>query len=565
MSQRTTGEAIVDTLIANGVDTVFGLPGAQTYPLFDALYRRRDEIRTVGARHEQALAYMAFGYARSSGRLGVYAPVPGPGVLNTTAAMCTAYGACAPTLCITGEVPSDFKGKGRGHLHELPDQLGILQRLTRHARHIERPEDAPAAINAAIGAALSGRRGPAAVSVCWDTLAESARIPACGAAEVAAAAAPQAAQVSRCVRLIREAHRPMIFIGSGAQHAAGAVQALAQRLQASVVAHRGGRGIVSEDQPLSVDMASAWHLWSEVDLMIGIGTRLEVPFLYWGSMMKAHRALPGRRLIRIDIDPDEMERLDTDGPLVADAEAGVRALLAALDAAGYVAAGNPGRIAAAKERTAVEIRQVQPQMEYLEVIREALPRDGFLVEELSQVGFTSNFGWPVYQPRTYVSCGYQGTLGFGFPSALGVKVAHPDRAVVSITGDGGFMFALPELATAMQYGIGVVTIVFDNSAFENVRRDQQQRFGGREIGSRLLNPDFHDLARTFGVDAYRVDSPAALRPALQRALASGGPSLIHVQVRPTTEVSPWPFILRTPLMPQVPAAPGADTDPRGPR
>jgi acetolactate synthase-1/2/3 large subunit len=565
MSQRTTGEAIVDTLIANGVDTVFGLPGAQTYPLFDALYRRRDEIRTVGARHEQALAYMAFGYARSSGRLGVYAPVPGPGVLNTTAAMCTAYGACAPTLCITGEVPSDFKGKGRGHLHELPDQLGILQRLTRHARHIERPEDAPAAINAAIGAALSGRRGPAAVSVCWDTLAESARIPACGAAEVAAAAAPQAAQVSRCVRLIREAHRPMIFIGSGAQHAAGAVQALAQRLQASVVAHRGGRGIVSEDQPLSVDMASAWHLWSEVDLMIGIGTRLEVPFLYWGSMMKAHRALPGRRLIRIDIDPDEMERLDTDGPLVADAEAGVRALLAALDAAGYVAAGNPGRIAAAKERTAVEIRQVQPQMEYLEVIREALPRDGFLVEELSQVGFASHFGWPVYEPRTYVSCGYQGTLGFGFPSALGVKAAHPARAVVSITGDGGFMFALPELATAVQYGIGVVTIVFDNSAFENVRRDQQQRFGGREIGSRLLNPDFHDLARTFGVDAYRVDSPAALRPALQRALASGGPSLIHVQVRPTTEVSPWPFILRTPLMPQVPAAPGADTDPRGPR
>lgn len=546
MSQRTTGEAIVDALIANGVDTVFGLPGAQTYPLFDALYRHRDRIRTIGARHEQTLAYMAFGYARSSGRLGVYAPVPGPGVLNTTAAMCTAYGACAPTLCITGEVPSDFKGKGRGHLHELPDQLGILQRLTRHARHIAHPQDAPAAINAAIAAAMSARQGPAAISVCWDTLGESADIAPCGAASVPEASEPDPAQVATCARLIGAARRPMIFTGSGAQHAAAAVQALAQRLQAPVVAHRGGRGIVGDDKPLGLDMAAAWHLWREVDLMIGIGTRLEIPFLYWGSMMKAHRALPGRKLIRIDIDPTEMDKLDTDGPLVADAEAGVRALAAALDGAGYVARADCGRIAAARERTAVQIRRVQPQMEYLDVIREVLPRDGFLVEELSQVGFTSHFGWPVYAPRTYVSCGYQGTLGFGFPTALGVKAAHPERPVVSITGDGGFMFAMPELSTAVQYGIGVVTIVFDNSAFENVRRDQQQHFDGREIGSRLLNPDFHDLARTFSAEAYRVDSPAALRPALQQALASRGPSLIHVQVTPTTEVSPWSFIMRNP-------------------
>ena len=544
MSQKTTGEAIVDALIANGVDTVFGLPGAQTYPLFDALYRRRDVIRTIGARHEQTLAYMAFGYARSTGRLGVYAPVPGPGVLNTTAAMCTAYGACAPTLCITGEVPSAFKGKGRGHLHELPDQLGILHRLTRHARHIERPQDAPAAINRAIAAAMGGRPGPAAVSVCWDTLGESADLAPCRPTRVAAAPDPDPGQVSRCVQLIREARRPMIFTGSGAQHASAAVQALAQRLQAPVVGFRGGRGVVGEDQPLGLDIAAAWHLWSEVDLMIGIGTRLEVPFMRWGSMMKAHRSLPARPLIRIDIDPAEMEKLDTNGPLVADADAGVRALVAALDASGYAANGNPALIVSARERSAAEIRRVQPQMDYLDAIRAVLPRDGFLVEELSQVGFTSYFGWPVYEPRTYVSCGYQGTLGFGFPTALGVKVAHPDRAVVSITGDGGFTFALPELSTAAQYGIGTVTIVFDNSAFENVRRDQQQRFEGREIGARLLNPDFHDLARTFGIEAYRVDTPAALRPALQRALASRGPALIHVHIAPATEVSPWPFIMR---------------------
>ena len=213
-------------------------------------------------------------------------------------------------------------------------------------------------------------------------------------------------------------------------------------------------------------------------------------------------------------------------------------------ASGYAPGGDCGKSADAKERALREIRQVRPQMEYLDAIREVLPRDGFLVEELSQVGFTSYFGWPVYEPRTYVSCGYQGTLGFGFPTALGVKVAHPDRAVVSITGDGGFMFAMPDLSTAVGHGIALITIVFDNSAFENVRRDQQQRFGGREIGARLLNPDFHDLARTFGVEAYRVDSPAALGPALQRALASQAPALIHVRVGPATEVSPWPFIMR---------------------
>ena len=546
MNERTTGEAIVDTLIANGVDTVFGLPGVQTYALFDALYRRRDVIRTIGARHEQTLAYMAFGYARSSGRLGVYAPVPGPGVLNTAAAMCTASGACAPTLCITGEVPSDFRGKGRGHLHELADQLGILRRLTRHAQHIERPRDAPAAINQAIAAAMGGRPGPAAVSVCWDTLGKSTAITRCGAAAIPAAPPADDAQVSHCVQLIREARHPMIFVGSGAQHAAPAVQALAQRLQAPVVAYRGGRGIVGQDRPLGLDVAAAWHLWSEVDLMIGIGTRLEIPFMRWGSMMRAQRALPGRKLIRIDIDPAEMDKLDTDGPLLADAEKGVRALVAALDATGYAAGGDSGQIARAKERAAIEIRRVQPQMDYLDVIREVLPRDGFLVEELCQVGFTSHFGWPVYEPRTYVSCGHQGTLGFGFPTALGVKVAHPDRAVVSITGDGGFMFAMPDLSTAAQYGIGVVTIVFDNCAFENVRRDQQRRFGGREIGSRLINPDFHDLAGTFGIAAYRVASPAALRPALQEALALRAPALIHVKVAPATEVSPWTFIDRRP-------------------
>ena len=181
-------------------------------------------------------------------------------------------------------------------------------------------------------------------------------------------------------------------------------------------------------------------------------------------------------------------------------------------------------------------------MSYLEIIRKILPRDGFFVEEVSQVGFTSWFGFPVYKPRTYVTCGYQGTLGFGFPTALGVKVANPDKTVVSITGDGGFMFGVQELATAVQYNIGVVTIVFNNNGYGNVRRDQTQRFGGHLIGCDLVNPDFVRLGESFGAAGYRAKTPNELKDALEKALGNNGPSLIEVPIERASEASPWEFI-----------------------
>jgi acetolactate synthase I/II/III large subunit len=200
------------------------------------------------------------------------------------------------------------------------------------------------------------------------------------------------------------------------------------------------------------------------------------------------------------------------------------------------------RIAAAKATARAAIEKIQPQLAYLDVIREALPRDGFFVSELSQVGFTSYFGFPVYEPRTYVSEGYQGTLGFGFPTALGVKVAHPDRPVVSITGDGGFMFGIQELATAAKYDIAVVTLVFNNNSYANVLRDQATQFGNRVIGAVLNNPDFLDIAKAFGIEGYRARSPAALKPILEKAVRSRRPVLIEIEVPRGCEVSPWEFI-----------------------
>lgn len=543
-STVTGGAAIVNALIANGCDTVFGLPGAQMYPLFDALQQSAGRIRTVGARHEQACGYMAFGFARSTGRPGVYAVVPGPGVLNTTAALCTALGTNTPVLCITGQVPSAFIGRGRGHLHELPDQLGLLRSLTKWAARIERAADAPSILNEAFRQMLSGRPGPVAIEMAWDTMAQTGFVMPLPGAEMPAALPPAPQEVAAAAELLVAARHPMILVGSGAQHASAAVHALAEELNAPVAAFRGGRGVVSEDSELGASSYAARLLWSQTDVLIGIGSRLEMPYMRWTGMMSLiDRPQSPPCLIRIEIDPTELRRLVPHAGIVADAEAGTLALLDAVRRAKRLPSkAARGRIATAKSAARTASEKVQPQLAYLDVIRECLPRDGFFVPELSQVGFTSYFGFPVYEPRTYVSEGFQGTLGFGFPAALGVKVAHPGKSVISVTGDGGFMFAVQELATAAQENIALVTILFNNASYGNVLRDQRTGFGNRVIGAVLDNPDFQMLAKSFGIEAYRVASPEALKPVLANAIKAGKPVLIEVEIVQGSEASPWEFI-----------------------
>ncbi len=538
----TAGEAIAKMLVKNGVDTVFGLPGAQMYQLYEGFYKNQNSIKLISARHEQGIAYMAFGYARSTGRVGVYSPVPGPGMLNTTAALCTAFGSCTPVMCLTGEVPSEFKGKGRGHLHELPDQLAILKGLTKWAKHMSDFGDVSEDVNEAFRQALCGKTGPVALSMCWDTFAEQGADTLSEAAEIPPTAAPDPDEIAVAVELILKARQPMIFVGSGAQHAHREVLALAQRLQAPVVGFRGGRGIVGEDLDYGLSMAAARELWDATDLMIGIGSRVEIPYMRWGGMLEYRRRIPGRELIRIDADPLEMEKLDTAAPLLGDSARCVDELLSALKDEGFQAPDRRQMMTEAKERAARNIREIQPEMAYLDVIREVLPRDGFFVEELCQVGFASYYGFPVYEPRTYISSGYQGTLGFGFPTALGVKVAHPDKSVIAIAGDGGFMFGVQELATAVQYNIGVVTIVFNNSAYGNVMRDQQMRFDGHVIGSALINPDFVALAEAFGARGFRATSPQELKPILQKALDLNQPVVIEVPLDLADESVPWKYV-----------------------
>ena len=531
-----SAQAIVASLIDHGVDCVFGIPGAHTYKLIDALYERRDRIRFIVTRHEQGAAYMAYGYAKSTGRVGVYTCVPGPGVLNTTAALCTAYAANAPVLCVTSEIPAKEIGRGHGILHELPDQLSTLRSLTKAALRINHPTEAAAIMADAFYQLRSGRPGPVVVECPWDTLGASALVESMEPRDPARPPPADPDAVLRAARLIAEAKQPMIMVGGGAFGAQREIHELSQLLQSPVVAHRSGRGVLADDQPLALTCGSGFAPWLKTDVLVAIGTRMELQYLRW-------RTIPdGLRIVRIDIDALEMTRRPATVGLVTDAALGTRALIEALRPLVGTRSSRADEFIAVKTQARKAFDGVQPQVGYLDQIRKVLPRDGFFVEEISQMGFTARFAFPVYEPHTYVSSGYQDNLGFGFMTALGVKVANPDKVVISINGDGGFLFGVQELATAAQHKIGVIVLVFNNRSFGNVLRDQKITFGGRVMGAELDNPDFIKLAGSFGIPAARVANEAEFGAALRKAVAGGGPALIEVPGEPGSETSPWPFL-----------------------
>lgn len=548
MSEEITGgEAIVRALISKGVDSTFGIPGIQTYPLFDALAKHSEHIRHYTPRHEQSAAYMATGYAKSTGKSGVYSVVPGPGILNAGAAISTAKATNTPTLLITGQVPSSYLGVGRGHLHELDDQLATLKGITKWSGRVDNTRSVPRRVDEAYQQMTTGRPGPVALEMCWDAMMTTAQVEPFEAAETTQKPAVNPDLLKEAAALLSSARHPMIMVGGGAQHAHESVLELATMLDAPVTAFRSGRGIVSEDHELGVSSAAAFELWPETDVLIGIGSRLELQYMRWTGM-GAYESKPSGppHLIRIDIDPLEMDRLLPEIGIVADAQDATAELIALLVSQEVKSRDNRERIANAKAKARQNISKVQPQLAYLDVIRDVLPRDGFFIKDLCQIGYTSYFGFPVYEPLTYITSGYQGTLGFGFPTALGVKAGNPDRSVVAVVGDGGFMFGIQELATAAQEKIALVTLVFNNGGYGNIRRDQQRLFEDRVIGADLTAPDFVMLAESFGVQAHRVSTPEALRPILSSALESDRPTVIEVQTKGSQEVSPWEFIVRTP-------------------
>ncbi|HVV93235.1 MAG TPA: thiamine pyrophosphate-dependent enzyme [Hyphomicrobiales bacterium] len=536
----TTAEAVVASLLAHGLDTLYALPGVHNDPLFDALYAAKNRLRTIHTRHEQGAGYMALGAALATGKPQAYAVVPGPGMLNAASALLTAFGTNAEVLALIGTIPQAMVGRSFGFLHEIRDQTGILQRLVDHTGRIRAPYEAPAAIAEASQAMASGRRGPAAVECAIDQWGRKGPVAAMAPLPPLEAPLDEDALADAAKRLGAAKH-PLIVAGGGALDASAEVTALAEMLQAPVVAFRRGRGVVDDRNPLSVTLPLGHALWAEADVVIGIGTRLQMQMPGWGGD-------DDLAIIRIDSDPDEPDRLGKPAlKLIGDARRIVARLVDLVPAHN---AKRPSRRAEMEERHAAMAKRMRakigPQLAFLDAIRAALPEDGIFVDEVTQMGFAARLALPVYGPRTFLSPGYQDGLGWGFATALGAQCARPDVPVVAISGDGGFLFTATEMATAVHHRIPLVTVVFADGAFGNVKRIQEQNFGGRTIASDLTNPDFVRFAESFGAAAERAETPEALKAALGRAFSRrDGPSLIEVPVGPLP--SPWEFI----FMPRV--------------
>ena len=524
MAQMTGGEAAVSALLQHGVDRVFGLPGIQNDWLYNALYDVGNRIRVIHTRHEQGAAYMALGAALATGEMSLCNVVPGPGLLNASAALATAYGLNAPLFMLCGQVPLSQLGRGIGVLHEIPDQLAILNQFCKSAARAERPSDIPLRIHEAIAAQKSGRPGPVAVEVPMDVLAMREEVNVGPQARSARQPMLDESRIDQAAQMIGRSQNPMIFVGNGAQGSSHYVRELSESLQAPVVGYRTGRGILDSRHHLSCFLPEAKPLWGKCDLALILGTSARDALLKWGPNKE-------RQVVRIDVDESTHQRY---GELSLGITARLEdALPRLLDLLPKYNASRGSREAEMqllhedwRQRSAV----LEPQISFLQVIREGLGEDGVFVDELTQVGFASRIVMPVYHPRTFISTGHMGTLGYGFPTALGVKVARPDVRVLSVTGDGGFLFGLSELASAVQHGISLVTLLFNNNQYGNVQQMQRDLYDGRIIASDLVNPDFSRLVSSFGAQYARADTPHALAPLLDQAFSAEVPTVIEVPV-----------------------------------
>jgi acetolactate synthase-1/2/3 large subunit len=536
-SERITGgQALVRALVAQGVTTLFALPGVQLDFVFDALYDVRDRLKVVHVRHEQATAYMADGYARTTGQPGVCLMVPGPGLLNASAGLATAYACSSPVVCLTGQVDSHAINAGYGLLHEVRDQDRILASLTKWSGRAAAPFQIPGLVERAFAEASSGRPRPVALELPPDVLQRAQdNVHAASRATIPRQHADPDL-LRKAAELLRQSERPVIYSGGGTLTAAAwsELREVAEMLEAPVVMSVDGRGALSDRDDLAHTGVTGQALVQEADVVLGVGTRFWQPSRVWGLAA-------GARVIRIDADPAELSRHgQPEIAICADARLALSALRDHLDGLPKKRESRREELRARKSAADQHLSTFQPQADFTAAIRRALPDDGIAVNDLTQVTFYATVGLPIYAPRTFIGPGYQGTLGSAFATALGAQAGNPDRAVVALAGDGGFLYALAELATQRQHELNVVSIVFNDNAFGNVKRTQELAFGGRMLGSELVNPDFVAVGKAFGIDAERVDTGPRLEAALRSALAARRPALIEVSTGPMSNV--WPVI-----------------------
>ncbi len=528
MGQRMKGgHAVVATLEANGVDTVFGIPGVHTLDIYDALYGSR--IRHILTRHEQGAGFMADGYARATGKPGVAVIISGPGLTNVSTPVGQAYADSSPVLIISAEVERENAGRMRGNLHDMNDQLGLMSHLTKWNTQVNDGADIPWAINEALRQMRTGRPRPTHVQVPIDVLAEEAEVEITASPE-GIRRRPSQEAVDAAMSAIQSAKKVVIYAGGGAVQSGvdGVLTELAEALDAPVITSTPGKGAIPEDHPLA--MGIAFYRWSdtvadllrESEVCIVVGSKL-------GAQSTSHWTLPlPKRIIQIDIDPLELGRnYPAEVKVQGDARLAVEMLLDAVRADGGPAERWRRDDLAQRRANAIAPRDTEYK-DYIDALRAALPRDGIITHDMTSLSYMSHQFFPAYGSRTYLSPHGYGTLGFSVPAAIGAKIGAPEREVVAVVGDGGYQFTMEELAVAIQHEVTLPIVIFNDSTYTAVKRGMDA--SGRYVGVDLVNPDYVKLADAYGIPGVRAHSADALGTAIRDAQKRRGPTLIDTPI-----------------------------------
>ena len=518
------GDILIECLKAQGVSAVFGMPGTQNIQIYDALLRRgKGTIAHYLVRHEYAATQMADGFARATGEVGVAITVPGPGASNASTGILEAFTDCAPVLLITGQSDSDLYSKHPSKMFHGLDQMRFFESLTKYCAIARTVDEIPVVVENAFKAMRNGRPGPTVLEFPMDVITGDGdvRIPA--RVEREELSPPDDATLSTAIETIRKAKRPLIFAGSSVFHAnaRSELRLLAEKLNAPVIVTRGGKGVLSEEHPLALQICYGYlgrEALQRADCLIGIGPRFtSIDTRNWSL------ELP-EPFIQIDEDADEIGlEYPCDVGVVGDLKLTLQALIEDVPPG-----ENDWNEILSQLRTTFN---AQPALPVIHELQDVLPRDTIYAIDVHALGYAAFAEFPIYDPRTFLYPNIGVALGHAYPAAIGAKVAYPDRPVICFSGDGGFLMGAVEMATAMKYGINVVAIVVNDGALSAIKGSQQKGCEGRTIDTDLLNPDFVAFAQSFGAYARRVENLGDFKGTLQDALAAEKPALIEVMLQ----------------------------------
>lgn len=511
---RTGGQILVDTLDAYGVDTVFGIPGIHTLPIYDALFEH-PRIHHVMTRHEQGAGYMADGYARVTGKVGVVLTTTGPAAVNALTPVGEANAESSPVLLIASG-PDEDMTPDSGYLHEMRDQFQTLVSVTGQGKRAMSGQSIVDAIEEAMSFGGRKRPRPYALEVPIGVLKASYEVSP-PTLETFPPTVPGEKEIDAAAELLRSADRPFLFVGGGAQSASAEVAKFADLIDAKVGASGNGLGVVAADNPRYVGTNATPGWWiNRADVVVAVGTRFDARVRRWIGT-------PEAKVIHIDLDPRVIGRtLKTDVALVGDAASTIEILARRLE---QKSSNWPGREQAANEEVddprAVAI---------LSTLRKTLSRDAVLFNDMTLVCYQARRFFDVYAPRTFHSPITYGSLGFSVPAAIGAKMADRDREVVALCGDGGFMFTAQEVLTARQEKLGLPIVLFNDNCYSAIKRAQDREGEGRNVAVDLVNPDFQLLAESFGVGGVRVVDAEGLDVAVREAFGRDVPTIVEVDL-----------------------------------